>query len=37
MMRSPDTAQSKRVADAMLEMVKLDVATLETAFRSVKA
>jgi predicted 3-demethylubiquinone-9 3-methyltransferase (glyoxalase superfamily) len=37
MMRSPDTAQSKRVADAMLKMVKLDVATLEKAFSSGKA
>jgi predicted 3-demethylubiquinone-9 3-methyltransferase (glyoxalase superfamily) len=37
MMRSPDAAQSKRVADAMLKMVKLDVATLEKAFSSGKA
>jgi predicted 3-demethylubiquinone-9 3-methyltransferase (glyoxalase superfamily) len=34
MMRDRDTARSKRVADAMLKMVKLDIATLEKAYRS---
>jgi predicted 3-demethylubiquinone-9 3-methyltransferase (glyoxalase superfamily) len=34
MMGDEDTARSKRVADAMLKMVKLDVAALETAYRS---
>jgi hypothetical protein len=31
LMRNPDTARAKRVADAMLKMVKLDVAALERA------
>ena len=34
MMRDQDPARSKRVTDAMLTMVKLDIATLEKAFRS---
>ena len=34
MMRDGDTARSKRVADAMLKMVKLDIAALEKAARS---
>jgi predicted 3-demethylubiquinone-9 3-methyltransferase (glyoxalase superfamily) len=34
MMRDPDEARRKRVADAMLKMVKLDLATLEKAYRS---
>jgi predicted 3-demethylubiquinone-9 3-methyltransferase (glyoxalase superfamily) len=34
MMRDEDPARSKRVTDALLEMVKLDVATLEEAYRS---
>jgi predicted 3-demethylubiquinone-9 3-methyltransferase (glyoxalase superfamily) len=34
MMRSPDAAQSKRVADAMLKMVKLDVPALERAYHA---
>ncbi len=34
MMRDGDTARSKRVAEAMLKMVKLDIATLEQAYRS---
>ena len=33
MMRDADPARSKRVADAMLKMVKLDIATLENAYR----
>lgn len=33
-MRNGDANQARRVADAMLKMVKLDVATLEAAFRS---
>ena len=32
MMASPDKAASKRASDAMLKMVKLDIATLEKAF-----
>lgn len=32
MMRDADRARSKRVAEAMLKMVKLDIATLEAAF-----
>jgi hypothetical protein len=31
MMRGADRARAKRVADAMLKMVKLDVAALERA------
>lgn len=34
MMRDKDPARSKRVTDALLKMVKLDVATLEKAYRS---
>jgi predicted 3-demethylubiquinone-9 3-methyltransferase (glyoxalase superfamily) len=34
MMRDKDPARSKRVTDAMLKMVKLDIATLEKASRS---
>lgn len=34
MMRDPDPVRSKRVTDAMLKMVKLDVAALEEAYRS---
>jgi len=34
MMRDEDPARSKRVTDALLKMVKLDVATLEKAYRS---
>ncbi len=34
MMRDEDPARSKRVAEAMLRMVKLDIATLERAYRS---
>jgi predicted 3-demethylubiquinone-9 3-methyltransferase (glyoxalase superfamily) len=33
MMRDTDRARSKRVTDAMLKMVKLDIATLEKAYR----
>jgi predicted 3-demethylubiquinone-9 3-methyltransferase (glyoxalase superfamily) len=33
MMADPDPARSKRVTDAMLKMVKLDIATLEKAHR----
>jgi predicted 3-demethylubiquinone-9 3-methyltransferase (glyoxalase superfamily) len=33
MMRESDSAQSKRVTDAMLKMVKLDIAALEQAYR----
>jgi predicted 3-demethylubiquinone-9 3-methyltransferase (glyoxalase superfamily) len=34
MMGGRDAARSKRVTDAMLKMVKLDIATLERAYRS---
>jgi len=34
MMRDKDPARSKRVTDAMMKMVKLDVAALEKAYRS---
>ena len=34
MMRDKDPARSKRVTDAMLKMVKLDIAALEKAYRS---
>ena len=34
MMRDEDAARSKRVTDAMLKMVKLDIAALEKAYRS---
>jgi predicted 3-demethylubiquinone-9 3-methyltransferase (glyoxalase superfamily) len=33
MMRDKDTARAKRVTDAMLTMVKIDVAALEKAYR----
>ena len=33
MMRDKDPARSKRVTDAMLKMVKLDIAALEKAYR----
>jgi len=34
MMRDTDPARSKKVTDAMLKMVKLDIAALEEAYRS---
>ncbi len=34
LMRDDDAARSKRVADAMLKMVKLDIAVLQQAYRS---
>ncbi len=34
MIRDPDPKRSKRASDAMLQMVKLDIATLEKAYRS---
>jgi predicted 3-demethylubiquinone-9 3-methyltransferase (glyoxalase superfamily) len=34
MMADKDSARSKKVMDAMLKMVKLDIATLENAYRS---
>ncbi len=34
MMRDSDPARSKRVTDAMLKMVKFDIAALEKAYRS---
>ena len=34
LMQDKDPARSKRVTDAMLQMVKLDIATLEKAYRS---
>jgi predicted 3-demethylubiquinone-9 3-methyltransferase (glyoxalase superfamily) len=34
MMADKDAGRSKRVSDAMLQMVKLDIATLEKAYRS---
>ena len=34
MMRDKDSARSKRVTDAMLKMVKFDIAALEKAYRS---
>jgi hypothetical protein len=34
LMRDADTVLSKRVADALLKMVKLDIAGLERAHRS---
>jgi predicted 3-demethylubiquinone-9 3-methyltransferase (glyoxalase superfamily) len=33
-MADPDKARSRRVSDAMMQMVKLDIATLEKAYRS---
>jgi hypothetical protein len=32
MMSDPDTAKAKRAADAMMRMVKLDIAQLKAAF-----
>jgi len=32
-MRDKDVARSRRVTDALLKMVKLDIATLERAYR----
>ena len=32
MMRDPDRAKAKRVAEAMLKMVKLDLAGLQKAY-----
>lgn len=34
LMSDPDPARSKRVTDAMLKMVKLDIAALEQAYRA---
>ena len=34
LMRDKDPARSKRVTDALLRMVKLDIAALEKAYRS---
>jgi predicted 3-demethylubiquinone-9 3-methyltransferase (glyoxalase superfamily) len=34
MMRDKDAARSKRVSDAVMSMIKLDIATLEKAYRS---
>jgi predicted 3-demethylubiquinone-9 3-methyltransferase (glyoxalase superfamily) len=34
MMADEDPARSKRVTDAMMQMVKLDIAALEAAYRS---
>jgi hypothetical protein len=34
MVRGADSARSKKVADALLQMVKLDIAALEKAYRS---
>lgn len=34
MMRDTDPARSRRVTDALLKMVKIDIATLEKAYRS---
>jgi len=33
-MRDKDPARSKRVTDALLRMVRLDIAALEKAYRS---
>jgi hypothetical protein len=33
MMADPDKARSKRVSDAMMQMIKLDIAALEKAYR----
>jgi len=33
MMSGPDRAKAKRAADAMLKMVKLDIAALQAAYR----
>jgi predicted 3-demethylubiquinone-9 3-methyltransferase (glyoxalase superfamily) len=32
MMADPDRAKAKRAADAMLKMVKIDIATLQAAY-----
>jgi predicted 3-demethylubiquinone-9 3-methyltransferase (glyoxalase superfamily) len=32
MMSNPDRAKAKRAADAMLKMVKLDIAALQAAY-----
>jgi len=37
MMADPDRARAKRVADAMLKMVKLDIAALEAAYAGTPA
>src|SRR5688572_949765 len=37
MMRDKDPARSKRVMDALMQMVKLDIATLEKAYRKREA
>jgi predicted 3-demethylubiquinone-9 3-methyltransferase (glyoxalase superfamily) len=34
MMSDPDPARSKRVTDALMQMIKLDVAALENAYRA---
>jgi predicted 3-demethylubiquinone-9 3-methyltransferase (glyoxalase superfamily) len=34
MMKSPDRAASKRASEAMITMVKLDIAALEKAFKA---
>lgn len=34
MMRTPDPSRSKKVTDALLQMVKLDIAALEKAYGS---
>ena len=34
LMRDKDPARSKRVTDAMLKMVKLDISALEKAYRA---
>jgi predicted 3-demethylubiquinone-9 3-methyltransferase (glyoxalase superfamily) len=34
MMRDEDPARARKASDAMLEMVKLDIATLQKAYRS---
>jgi predicted 3-demethylubiquinone-9 3-methyltransferase (glyoxalase superfamily) len=34
MMRDPNPARSKKVSDALMKMVKLDIAALEEAYRS---
>ena len=34
MMRDADPARSKKVTDAMMQMVKFDIAALENAYRS---
>ena len=33
-MSDPDPERSKRVSDAFLQMVKLDIATIEDAYRT---